>query len=674
MRLVQFVRWLISSRQIQNHADKKRSKEFYAGLKSIFGPVQCTTAPIRNRDGMLLTDKEDILKQWTLHFSTLLNRTSEVTDEALESIQQRPMITELDAPPNAAEADAAIKQLQTGKAPGPDGIPAEVFKVSGETLITHLTRMFQVFWANGQLPQDLRDANIIHLYKNKGDRSSCDNHRGISLLSIAGKILARIMLNRITKHILDDVVSESQCGFRKQRGTVDMVFAIRQLQVKCVEQHQDLHLLFIDLTKAFDTVNRAALWAILSKLGCPPRFVQIIRSFHDGMFCRVIENGEASDPFPVSNGVKQGCVLAPTLFSLLFAQMLSAALSQTEAGVKIHYRTDGDVFNLRRLKSYTKVTRAIVQDFLFADDCALAAHSEVDLQELADCFATAAKSFGLTVSIKKTEVLRQLAPNTARPPPNITMDGNALKNVDTFKYLGSCINSAANLDDEALCRISRASQAFGRLHTRVWHERGISIKTKLSVYRAVVLPSLLYGCETWTCYRRHTKKLDQFHLRCLRKVLRVSWKDQLPNQEILRRTELTGIEAMLNQAQLRWSGHVTRMDDSRLPKQLFHAELSTGKQHKGGQKKRYKDVLKSTLKAYNIPVNEWQALAQDRPAWRAAIRKGTNHFEKSRLQSLDEKRSARKNRVPNPSTAVPCLLCGKICASTFGLQAHMRKH
>ena len=102
--------------------------------------------------------------------------------------------------------------------------------------------------------------------------------------------------------------------------------------------------------------------------------------------------------------------------------------------------------------------------------------------------------------------------------------------------------------------------------------------------------------------------------------------------------------------------------------------LSTGKRHKGGQRKRYKDVLKSTLKAYNIPVNEWQAFAQDRPAWRAAIRKGTKHFERNRLQSLDDKRSARKNRVPNPSTAVPCQLCGKICASTFGLQAHMRKH
>ena len=85
--------------------------------------------------------------------------------------------------------------------------------------------------------------------------------------------------------------------------------------------------------------------------------------------------------------------------------------------------------------------------------------------------------------------------------------------------------------------------------------------------------------------------------------------------------------------------------------------MFTGKRHKGGQRKRYKDVLKSTLKACNIPVDEWQALAQDRLAWRAAIRKGTKHFERSRLQSLDDKRSARKNlSAKPPSTAVPCQL------------------
>ena len=185
--------------------------------------------------------------------------------------------------------------------------------------------------------------------------------------------------------------------------------------------------------------------------------------------------------------------------------MLSAALCQTNEGVNIHYCTDGDFFNLRCLKTHTKVTRAIVRDFLFADDCALAAHSEDDLQQFAKCFATVAKSFWLTVSIKKTEVLRQLTPNTVRPPANISVDGNVLKNVDTFKYLGSCINSTVNLDDEVLRCISRASQAFGRLHTRVWKERSITIKTNISVYCAVVLPSLLYGCETLAGYSCHKK-------------------------------------------------------------------------------------------------------------------------------------------------------------------------
>ena len=96
-----------------------------------------------------------------------------------------------------------------------------------------------------------------------------------------------------------------------------MIFAVCQLQEKRLEKRQVLYLLFIDLTKAFDTVSRPGLWSILSKLGCSPKFISMVRSLHDGMMARVIENGDVSDPFPVTNGVKQGCVLAPALFSPL---------------------------------------------------------------------------------------------------------------------------------------------------------------------------------------------------------------------------------------------------------------------------------------------------------------------------------------------------------------------
>lgn len=102
------------------------------------------------------------------------------------------------------------------------------------------------------VPQDFKDALIHHLYKNKGNRKICDNHRGISL-SIAGKILPRLILNRIIKHVADDIYPESQCGFRAGRGTTDMIFSMRQVAEKVREKNQELYMVFVDLTKAFDT-------------------------------------------------------------------------------------------------------------------------------------------------------------------------------------------------------------------------------------------------------------------------------------------------------------------------------------------------------------------------------------------------------------------------------------
>src|SRR5664279_4560745 len=111
-----------------------------------------------------------------------------------------------------------------------------------------------------------------------------------------------------------------------------------KLQEKCREQHQDLYLIFIDLTKAFDTVNREGLWKILKKIGCPRKFINIIRSFHDGMQGCVLNNGETSTLFGVTNGTKQGCVLAPLLFSIFFAMMLLVAFKDCTFGVPIQYR------------------------------------------------------------------------------------------------------------------------------------------------------------------------------------------------------------------------------------------------------------------------------------------------------------------------------------------------
>ena len=219
-----------------------------------------------------------------------------------------------------------------------------------------LTELFHCMWRKEAIPQEFKDASIIHLYKRKGNPQVCDNHRGISLLSIAGKILAKILLNRLNVHLdQTGLIPESQCGFRKDRGTIDMIFTARQLQEKCQEQNVDLYMTFVDLTKAFDTVSRDGLWKIMAKFGCPPRFIAMVRQFHDGMQARVQNDGEFSEPFEVTNGVKQGCVLAPTLFSMMFSAMLMDAFQDSDTGFPIRYRFDGKIFNLRRLQAKTKV-------------------------------------------------------------------------------------------------------------------------------------------------------------------------------------------------------------------------------------------------------------------------------------------------------------------------------
>ena len=209
---------------------------------------------------------------------------------------------------------------------------------------------------------------------------------------------------------------ESQCGFRAERSTIDMVFSLRQLQEKCREQRRPLYLAFIDLTKAFDLVSRNGLFALLERIGCPPKLLKVITSFHDDMNGTVQFDGSSSDPFPIKNGVKQGCVLAPTLFGVFFSLLLCYAFRESEDGIFLHTRSDGNLFNLARLRAKTKVRRVLIREMLFADDAALTAHTEEALQRLITRFAEACNDFGLTISLKKTNIMGKMSASPHTSP------------------------------------------------------------------------------------------------------------------------------------------------------------------------------------------------------------------------------------------------------------------
>ncbi|GFN82465.1 nucleoside diphosphate-linked moiety x motif 17-like [Plakobranchus ocellatus] len=348
---------------------------------------------------------------------------------------------------------------------------------------------------------------------------------------------------------------------------------------------------------------------------------------------------------------------------------------EDEDGIYIRYRLDGSLFNLRRLQAHTKTNERLIRDLLFADDAALVAHTEQALQRLTSCFADASRLFGLEISLKKTEVLHQPAPQEAYHPPHITINSSELKSTPQFTYLGCTISSDAGLDKEIDNRLARANSSFGRLYKRVWNNKSLKIKTKIQVYRAVVLTTLLYGSETWVTYSSHIRLLERLHQRCLRTILQIHWSDLVTNDEVLEQAEIPSIEALKAKSQLRWAGHVFRMKDHRLPKIALYGEIRSGYRYRGAPKKRYKDCLKKTFTACNIDHQNWSDFAADRSAWRLISSKGVTLFEETRRDTIKDKRSRRKARAASavsPDPAFSCRLCSRTCRSRIGLFSHER--
>ena len=374
---------------------------------------------------------------------------------ALDAIEDPSVLETLDSELGMEALNKAIDAMASGKAPSEDGISPEIIKCGTSALLQPLHELLCLCWSEGKVPQDKRDSKNVTLYKFKGDCSDCNQYGGIPLLTIEGKVFAGVVLSCL-QVLASRVFPESQCGFRTERFTVDMIFSIRQLQEKCCEQQMPLYIEFIDLTKAFDLVSRSGLFKLLKKIGCPLRLLNIMASFHDGMQVTVRYNGAVLEAFKIMSGVKQGCVLAPTLFSIFFSLLLNVAFQHSEEGVYLHTRSDGKLFSLSRVKAKTNVQTVLLREMLFADDTTLIAHTEEGLQHLINGLTHASEKFGLTISIKKTNVMGQNIP----APPTISIKSEVLEVTDQFTYLGSTVSSNLSLDSEIDKRIAKAADVF----------------------------------------------------------------------------------------------------------------------------------------------------------------------------------------------------------------------
>ena len=216
----------------------------------------------------LTTSLEEVEKCWHCHFSKILNIPSEYHSDVIDEMRRHSPREELDDPPILDELLIALRRLKKGKARGKTGILPELLLFGGEIMCDRLLQIMKSAWQAGAVPRDWKDAVIVPIPK-KGDLNDCDNWRGISLLDVVGKVFSHVIQERL-QQLAEEILPDSQCGFRKGRGCTDIIYAARQPVEKCHEHADCLFILFIDLRKAYDSVPWPSLWSVLEKCGIPP--------------------------------------------------------------------------------------------------------------------------------------------------------------------------------------------------------------------------------------------------------------------------------------------------------------------------------------------------------------------------------------------------------------------
>ena len=560
------------------------TKMFWQTVRRLRNQSGGTLRVLRDKQGCILRDEDAILKRWKEHFEELLNPTS--ANPPIPELHSRAM-TSLDVD----EVWRAIHRLKSGKAAGVDEIRPEMLKALGGEGFAWITRVFQVAWDSGEAPMDWQTGVVIPLFK-KGDKTCCDNYRGITLLSLPGKVYAKVLESRL-RAIVESKILDEQCGFRPGRSTTDQVFTLHQTSEKAWEYAKPVYMCFVDLEKAYDRVPRDQLWQCLAEYQVDAELLVAIQSLYKNCEACVRVNGIKSKSFTVGAGLRQGCVLSPLLFVIFMDRIVRRS----------------------RGRESVRIGNAVLGKLLFADDLALLTSSQADLQSALERFAAECEANGMRISTGKTEVMVLSRRHTEC---TLYVNGVQLRQVEEFKYLGVMFSSDGRQDKEIDRRINQASAVPRELGKMVVSNTRLSQEAKLAVFKTLYRPILTYGQESWILTERTRSRVQAAEMRFLRKIMGVTRLDRVRNTVI---RETLGVEPLLllvEKAQLRWYGHVLRMAPDRMARTIFTA-VPDGRRPVGRPRTRWTDQVNELCKRMGLEPAQAQTQAEDRTEWRRLV-------------------------------------------------------
>jgi hypothetical protein len=538
---------------------------------------------INDKKGKLVTELDEVKMRWKEYIEDLYGKDNKPTFEKLQ-LEEEEQVESDELGPNllSEEICVAIKELKSGKAAGVDGIPTEFLKLLDEGTLTSLIELCKEIYEKGIWPEDFTKVVMIPIPK-KNNAVECGDHRTISLVSHASKIMLKVLTRRLEAKI-ESMISRTQFGFRRGCGTREAIGVLRTLCERSLEHDNDVFICFVDFEKAFDRVDWIKLLQILKNVGVDWRDRRLIANLYVHQKAVVRVGNETSEESEIGRGVRQGCCMSPLLFNIYIEAVMVEAMEGVEEGIKVNGKTLNDV--------------------RFADDQGMVAGSEEGLQTLIDRLSVTAERYGMRINAKKTKVMRVSRKTGGKL--NITINGNMIEQVQSFKYLGSTMTEDGRCESEVKIRIALAKEAFSKrkeLLTKKFKKR---VKKKL--VKTLVWSVLLYGCETWTLKASEISRIEAAEMWMWRRMEKISYLDRITNLEVLSRIgEERHLLDMVRNRKKKWIGHIVRGDG--VLKEVMEGRME-------GKKTRGRPRTGMLTELIRGSYGKMKRMAENREEWR----------------------------------------------------------